>query len=523
MSHPAESVDVVVVGARPAGTATAIALARRGRTVIALDRAAFPSDTLSTHVLFAGCVVELQRSGALERVLATGAPKLPFTQISGIGFHPRGSYTPVEGIDYGLCVRRPGLDAALVATAREAGAEIRERSTVVRVLWAGGRAAGVVYRDADGVEREIRAKLVVGADGRQSGMADLLGAEVYRTAENGRGLAFHYVKDPRVDDPDGGVPDRNAIIQWRAGDTLGMYFPTDQDGGLALFMPPAEDISRFRKDPEGMWQRKLDANPPLKARLEGTTKEGKLRSTADVRAFFRISSGPGWALVGDAGHFKDPVVAQGIRDALRFGRLLGEAAAETVDDPAWLDRRLYAWELDRDAECLPSFYLGRKHTRTHHINQLEAEFYRQAASDQDLADEVADVFARHRAPHHVFHLGRQVRWLLRAARRRDADRVALVQEALAELRLDAQLRWDLATLRRGRRAGAGHFSRWGRGGWTPSVALNAPGNGTPAVAAQRPVMAAGPGADGAGAPDPDPDAGATPRARRPRTKTPVAA
>lgn len=489
MSRHTESVDVVVVGARPAGTSTAIALARRGRRVIALDRASFPSDTLSTHVLFAGSVLEVKRSGGLDRVLATGAPKLPAVQLSGAGFDVRGRYTPIDGIDFGLCVRRTGLDMAMVETARGFGAEVREKCTVTQVLWAGGRAAGVVFRDPEGVEREIRARLVVGADGRRSQMAELLGAATYRTADNGRGLAFHYVKDPWAKHPDGAAR-RDAITQWREGDTLGMYFPTDQDGGLALFMPPKEDISRFRKDPDAMWERKLALNPALKARLDGTEKEGALRSTADTAAFFRVSSGPGWALVGDAGHFKDPVVAQGIRDALRFGRLLGETAAESLDHPDWLDRRLFAWELDRDAECVPSFYLGRKHTRTHALNQLETEFFREASQDPGLAQELADVFARTRAPQRLFRLPRQLRWFAKAASRRGADRLALVKEAVEELHLDAMMRRDLAVLRSGRRAGAGNWNRWGRNGWSPSVALHAAGDGTPAVAAQRPVAPA---------------------------------
>lgn len=513
MPRDTETVDVVVVGARIAGTSTAIALARRGRRVIALDRASFPSDTLSTHVLFAGSVLEVKRSGALERVLATGAPKLPEVQLSGAGFDIRGRYTPVDGIDYGLCVRRTGLDMAMVETAREAGADVREKCTVTQVLWAGGRAAGVVYRDRDGVEREVRARLVVGADGRRSQLADMLGATTYRTAENGRGLAFHYVKDPWAGRPDG-ADKRKAITQWREGDTLGMFFPTDQDGGLALFMPPKEDISRFRQDPDGVWERKLAANPNLQRRLEGTEREGGLRSTGDVAAFFRVSSGPGWALVGDAGHFKDPVVAQGIRDALRFGRRLGETAAEVLDHPDWLDRRLYAWELERDAECLPSFYLGRKHTRTHALNQLETEFFREASDSPALAQELADVFARHKAPQRLFHLPRQVKWLLKAAARPGADRVALVKEAADELRLDAMLHRDLATLRAGRRAGAARWNRWGRNGWTPSVALHAHGDGTPAVAAQRPVAAPGTSLVDA----PAPASNGTP-ARRPRKRS----
>ena len=118
----------MIVGARCAGSATAIALARSGRRVIALDRARFPADTLSTHLLWAGGVAELKRLGALEKVETTGPARLPESTATWAGHEIRGGYSPVEGIDYGLCVRRPGLDAALVETARAAGAEIREGS-----------------------------------------------------------------------------------------------------------------------------------------------------------------------------------------------------------------------------------------------------------------------------------------------------------------------------------------------------------------------------------------------------------
>ncbi|MGE4426173.1 MAG: FAD-dependent monooxygenase [Solirubrobacteraceae bacterium] len=484
-----EVVDVVVVGARLAGSATAIALARRGRRVLALDRASFPSDTLSTHLLFAGGVAELQRSGALERVLETGAPKLPAVQLSAGGHDVRGTYTPTdEGIDYGLCVRRIGLDMALVDTARAAGAEVRERCTVTEVIWEAGRAAGVRYRDGDGREHEVRARLVVGADGRRSSMAQLVGASEYRTAANGRGLAFHYVRDPWANHPDG-ARRRNSITQWREGDTLGMFFPTDQDGGLALFMPPKEDIARFRKDPDGVWTEKLAANRNLQGRLEGTEREGKLRSTGETEAFFRVSSGPGWALVGDAGHFKDPAVAQGIRDALRFGRRLGETATEVLDHPDWLDRRLAAWEIERDLDCLPSFYLGRKHTRTHAVSQLEREFFREASGDPQMARALADVFARTRKPQELFRLDRQLRWFAKAFLRRGTDRGALIAEALEELRLDARMQWDLAVLRSGRRAGGGTWNRWGRNGWSPRLA-NRSARALPASSTrQRPVDA----------------------------------
>src|SRR3954454_10630010 len=123
-STSAEHADAVIVGARCAGSATAIALARAGRRVVALDRVSFPADTISTHLLWPGGVAELQALGALERVMALGAPPLPCALAGAGELEVRGSFSPVDGIGFALCVRRPGLDAALVATAREAGADV---------------------------------------------------------------------------------------------------------------------------------------------------------------------------------------------------------------------------------------------------------------------------------------------------------------------------------------------------------------------------------------------------------------
>src|SRR3954453_19910286 len=166
-----ERFDAIVVGARCAGPAAAIALARAGRRVVALDRARFPSDTISTHLLWPGGVAELQALGALERVMALGAPPLP-RALAGAGeLTVRAGYSPVDGIAHALCVRRPGLDAALVETARAAGAEVREGVRVTELVFEFGRVAGV-----RGGGFELRAPLVIGPDGRRSTVARLVGA-----------------------------------------------------------------------------------------------------------------------------------------------------------------------------------------------------------------------------------------------------------------------------------------------------------------------------------------------------------
>src|SRR5689334_16886338 len=153
------------------------------------------------------------------------------------------------------------------------------------------------------------------------------------------------------------------------GAELGTAFPCDDGQLLVLLMPPVARAGDFRGRLEDEWERTARSIPGLAERLEGCTRVSKVRSALDTTSYFRRSSGPGWALPGDAGHFKDPVTAQGIRDALRFGRLLGEAAAEALGGPpAELERALRRWERRRERECLETYFwtntLGRGEAMT---------------------------------------------------------------------------------------------------------------------------------------------------------------
>lgn len=425
-----ERVDVVVVGARPAGAATATALAGAGLRVVALDRARFPSDTLSTHLLFASGVAELARTGALPRVEALGAPPLPDALMAGAGETVLARCTPVDGIGHAMCVRRPGLDAALVETARAAGAEVRERCRVTRLEWRAGRVTGVRYEDAGGRERVLAAPLVVGADGRRSTVARLAGAEQpYRLNRNGRACFFAYLEDPREEW-------RAIAAQWREGAELGTAFPCDDGLLLVLLMPPVERGKRFRAALDAEWDRTVAAIPGLARRLEGCTRVTKVRSALDTTSYFRRSSGPGWALPGDAGHFKDPVTAQGIRDALRFGRLLGEAAAAPLagGDETGLDRALAAWERRRERECLETYAWTNALGRGEPMTPLEVEVYRASAADPALATRALDIFNRTLRPAEAVPMRRGLAYAARALRRPGADRRAVVRAVAREAR-----------------------------------------------------------------------------------------
>jgi flavin-dependent dehydrogenase len=452
-----EETDVVVVGARVAGAPAAQELARAGRRVIVLDAGTFPSDTLSTHVIFPTCVAELNALGALEPLLASGSPTMPDVLINHGGVDVHWHYTPVDGFDYGMCPRRTTLDNILVQTARAAGAEVREATKVTGLEWKGGRVTGVQWQDRKGKTGTIGCKLLIGADGRRSTVADLVGANPpYRRDENGRGLVFMYVEDPYPPDS----PERRHLYQWRIGRTLGMYFPTCNNGGLVLFMPPREEVASFGQDMV-YWNEKLNQYPLLEKRIAGGAPTTKIRKAADPFSYFRRSSGPGWALVGDAGHFKDPVIAQGVRDAIYYGRRLGMVAAASLDDPAWLDRRMYEWELGRDRDCIVSYHFALRLSLTHPVSPVELEMWKALESREHLARELGDTFSRVHSAESLLSYPHLIAWTLEAFADSSHPKGEVMKDVTRELATKFRLYRDLARIKTGRRMKGRNWEAWG--------------------------------------------------------------
>jgi flavin-dependent dehydrogenase len=458
-----EDVDAVVVGCRPAGATAATVLAQHGRKVIALDRAKFPSDTLSTHLMTPTVVATLRRLGALDRVLATGAPPLHKIRLYAEDYEPECHYQTPEGIDYGISVRRPDFDAALVETAREAGADVREGTKAVRPFWAGGRLSGVWTQSASGEDVLIRARAVIGADGRRSTVAGWVGStEPYREWPNQRGMVWYYVDDPR--------PVRDSWLLTRVGDTIGFHFPCN-DGALVLLMPPRSDIAKFRADPDGMWAAKLAMLPRLRELVQGVNVQTKQRCTEDLPSFFRISSGPGWALVGDAGHFKDPVIGHGMHDAVLWASVLGDKLGPALDkDDSSIDKALRSYERERDRGVLPSLYLAGRFTRTHSLAGPESELWRELEADQSFSDEFGNAYTRSRSLTRVFSFLRLARWAAKSLIRAREDRAGVLRFAAAELRLKFGFLRDHAEIALHGRARAANDRRW-RDGWSSTVAL----------------------------------------------------
>lgn len=327
--------DVAIVGARCAGSPLAAMLAQRGLRVCLLDKSRFPSETLSTHVIQPSGAMVLKRLEMLDSILAAGAVTLSnFTLV----VENTRLDAPIDAESFGapsISARRVTLDQVLVEGAAAAGAEVRTETRVNDLIWEDGRAAGV--ETSSGM---VRARLVVGADGLRSTVAGLVGAAEYRVEPPGRMFAWGYFE---------GVG--NSEDRLRLGSLDGLAFaasPTDAGLYMAAVCPPMRDRDSFLANRERNFEAGIAAWPELADVLTGSTRVGPIRVMSNWHGYFRQAVGPGWALVGDAGHFKDPSPAQGIRDALHHSERLGEAIEAGLGGRADLEAELRSWWRWRD-------------------------------------------------------------------------------------------------------------------------------------------------------------------------------
>lgn len=340
-----EEFDVVIVGARCAGSPLATHLGRAGLSVGVVDRAEFPSDTMSTHFFQAEGVNVLGRLGVVDRLLATGAPWIERVsmRVEDVSITQRLPSRPGD-LGPALCVRRPLLDTVLVDRAREAGAEVRTSTLVKALVEQDGRVGGVRAVAAGDREVELRAPLVVGADGMGSTVARLVGARSYHVVPNQRFGYWAYYERASWDAP-------AAVTFERWDDELVIGCPTDSGLYIAMALPPLERLSAFTADLENSFDAHLAASPLVSTVLEGARRTGRPRGMATYPSFFRESAGPGWVLVGDAGHVKDPTPGQGISDALRQGEKLASAIVDGLGGGKPIDAAMHEWWRWRDEDA----------------------------------------------------------------------------------------------------------------------------------------------------------------------------
>lgn len=350
--------DVIVVGARCAGSPLAMLLARRGHRVLVVDRSSFPSDTISTHYIHQVGVSRLRNWGLLDRLVATGVPPMRHMNFGYNGATISGFADPIEGITEVYSPRRTVLDATLVDAAREAGAEVIEGFTVTGLLWEGGRVAGIRGEEGDGSEREFRAAFVVGADGRNSKIGDLVEAEYHRVVPASCFVYYSYFDGLDWD-----------FHHWTgAGHQQFGTWPTHDGQQLIAVMRRLDRFAEFRGDVEGNFQQIFDQlRPDLGAELrDRATRAERFRPMRYPDNYYRRSSGPGWALAGDAGYHKDPFTGWGISDAFKYGEILAEKLHGGLTGEQPIDDAAREYEKIRDEQTIETFEF------TCMISELEA-------------------------------------------------------------------------------------------------------------------------------------------------------
>jgi 2-polyprenyl-6-methoxyphenol hydroxylase-like FAD-dependent oxidoreductase len=334
-----------VVGARVAGAPTAMLLARRGHRVLMVDRATFPSDTMSTHYIHQPGVAALKRWGLLHPIMATGCPAITTGTMDLGPFSLTGWGPASDGVIEAIAPRRTVLDQILVDAAREAGAEVREGFIIDEVLSEDGAVTGIRGHDTAGRHIVEHGRLVIGADGMRSVVAAAVAAPVYHTKPSLTCPYYSYWS---------GVPTNGVELYVRPGRAM-VAIPTNDGLTCIAAQRPAADFPRFRADIEGTFMEVLAEAPDLLARVRAGRREARWVGTADLPNFFRRPYGPGWALVGDAGYHKDPITGYGITDAFRDAEFLADAVDAGLAGRMPMADALAGYEARRNEVAMPLY------------------------------------------------------------------------------------------------------------------------------------------------------------------------
>lgn len=342
--------DVVIIGARCAGSALALMLARDGLNVLVIDRTTFPSDTMSGHFIQPAGVSCLRRLGLLEELEALGAPA---QERMTVDFGPvilcGRPASAADGTSIGYAPRRYRFDPMLADAAVAAGAELREGVSFVEPLLESGRVVGIRAKTPAGRTEEIRARLVVAADGKRSRFAAAVGAQAYD--EHPATTCCYYAYWSGFETVGTRLFVRDGMFCVAAPTNDGLTF-------LAIAWPRGE-FAHIRADVGKAYRKAAATIPWIADRISSAEQAERFVGTGDLDGFFRTAFGPGWALLGDAGYHKDPITAQGMTDALLHAEILAEAVLTGLSGARPLDSALGDYHRRRDVGAAPMYALTR--------------------------------------------------------------------------------------------------------------------------------------------------------------------
>jgi len=351
-------------------------LSRNGLRVLLLDKAHFPSDTVSTHYLHQSGVARLRDWGLLDRIVASGCP--PMTEIAwdieGITFagHPPSP----DGAPHAFGPRRTVLDAILVEAAIEAGAEFRDGFTVKELLWDDERVVGVRGRSHGGATVDERAKVVIGADGLRSTVAAAVDAEIYEEAA-ARTSTYYSYWSIQLD---------HLEFHERPGIGAAAFPTNDGLSMVSVAWSTRAYPSGVPGNLEDAFKEGLGAFPSLHERVSAAERAARFAGMAHIPNHFRRSAGPGWALVGDAGYHKDPAAAEGITDAYRAATLLVEELLRWAAGAVGPDEALATYARRRDEAAMPWFRWAVRAATFDPLPPPLRQLLEAVAANQQLAD-----------------------------------------------------------------------------------------------------------------------------------------
>jgi flavin-dependent dehydrogenase len=358
--------DALIIGGRVAGASLALLLARQGRRVVVADRDEFPSDTMSTHFISLVGVGAMKKLGVIDDILGAGFRRITRhrTWIGDCCFEgpagPPGTFS--------LSPRRDVLDSALLAHATKAGAQFEQRTRVESLVSEGGRVVGAVLQTAGGDRREVRARVVVGADGKSSRVAEWVGATKYDAVPAMRPVYYGYFNgiEPRPEP---------AVEMMFGNDQIGFLFPMrDGEDCLAIELQP-KDFDEFRSDHVAAFTARANLLPEMARRMQNAKLEGKLIGSKGIENYFRKPFGPGWALAGDAGYLKDPSTGLGITDAFEQSFMLAESLGAWFDGADW-EQTMSSFQQKRDQTMKPMYDMTLEFTRMQDITPAEQAILR---------------------------------------------------------------------------------------------------------------------------------------------------
>jgi len=339
--------DVIIIGARVAGSVLATLLGQQGHRILILEKASFPSDSLSTHFFRAPTFQVFERMNIFEQVLQT-APKLvnSFNDFDG-----RVSSGPVEDSgDYNhyLCVRRITLDDILIKRVQcESTVEFHEGATLDELIWEGASVVGVRWQE-DGHRLEAKARVVVGADGFYSKIAKQVKPIVEQSEPVNRAMYYAYYNG--LQSQDGPAAEFHL-----RGNHLVYVFPTDGSLALIAATVPIAEFAKFRKNPEERLTAQLEILPELAPRLRRAERFGPVRGAGNIPGYMRVPYGQGWALAGDAETVQDPWSGRGIDHASTHATLLADSLHAWLADEMGWEQAMQQYHTARNEFSLETF------------------------------------------------------------------------------------------------------------------------------------------------------------------------